>query len=63
MTAKIAKSRLFECLEKDKINRAVDDAKESNTRSTGPANPGRGTLIDFPRSKVGLLVQRLGTVQ
>ncbi|MDC5305292.1 phage portal protein [Acinetobacter baumannii] len=51
MTAKIAKSRLFECLEKDKINRAVDDAKESNSRSTGPANPGRGTLIDFPRSK------------
>ncbi|MFY0034318.1 phage portal protein, partial [Acinetobacter baumannii] len=29
----------------------MDDAKESNTRSTGPANPGRGTLIDFPRSK------------
>lgn len=50
MSAKIAKTRLFECIENDKIKRAVDDVQNVQGRSTGPANPKRGTLIDFPRS-------------
>ncbi|HCA5026866.1 TPA: phage portal protein [Acinetobacter baumannii] len=50
MTAKIAKSRLFECLESDKIKRAVSEQEEVKNRSTGPENPKRGVLIDFPRS-------------
>ena len=50
MTAQIAKSRLFECLEKDKIQRAVNEVKDLQGRSTGPESPKKGTLIDFPRS-------------
>ena len=50
MTAQIAKLRLFECLEKDKIQRAVDETKNIQGRSTGPESPRRGTLVDFPRS-------------
>jgi HK97 family phage portal protein len=50
MTAQIAKSRLFECLEKDKIQRAINETKDIQGRSTGPESPKRGVLIDFPRS-------------
>lgn len=50
MTAQIAKSRLFECLEKDKIQRALNEQKDIQGRSTGPESPRRGTLVDFPRS-------------
>ena len=50
MTAKIAKNRLFECLERDKIQRAVNEVKDLQGRSTGPESPKKGTLIDFPRS-------------
>ncbi len=50
MTAQIAKSRLFECLEKDKIQRAVNEVKDLQGRSTGPESPKKGPLIDFPRS-------------
>lgn len=50
MSAKLAKNRLFECIEHDKIQRAVAESKKIEGRSTGPENPRRGTLIDFPRS-------------
>nr|WP_314370380.1 phage portal protein [uncultured Acinetobacter sp.] len=50
MTAQIAKSRLFECLEKDKIQRALNEQKDIQGRSTGPESPRRGTLVDFPLS-------------
>lgn len=49
MSAKTAKRRLFDCLEKDKIKQAID-SKNVKSRSVGPANAKKGNLIDFPRS-------------